>query len=141
MGAQSPYEILGEDGISELVDAFYDIMDELPEVAKIRSMHKVELHEVRGKLKDYLTGWMGGPPLYHKKTGTVCLTDPHEPFVIGPRERDQWLKCMDLALERINATQELKDMLKEPMFRVAEAVRNREFSSERDEDPNIIAVG
>ena len=141
MGAQSPYEILGEEGIGKLVDAFYDILDEIPEASKIRAMHKTELGEVRGKLKDYLTGWMGGPPLYHKKTGTVCLTDPHEPFAIGPRERDQWLLCMDMALDRIDATEDLKDMLKEPMFRVAEAVRNREFSSDTDQDPNMIAVG
>lgn len=141
MSAQSPYQILGEDGISRLVDAFYDAMDELPEARRIRAMHKTDLSEVRGKLKDYLIGWMGGPPLYHRKTGTVCLTEPHEPYAIGPRERDQWLKCMDTALERIGATDELKEMLKIPMFRIADTVRNREASSDRDQDPNIIAVG
>ena len=141
MTAQSPYQILGEEGIGELVDAFYDAMEELPDAARIRAMHKTDLSEVRGKLKDYLTGWMGGPPLYHRKTGTVCLTDPHEPYAIGPRERDQWLLCMDTALERINASDELKEMLKLPMFRIADTVRNRESSSDRDQDPNIIAVG
>ena len=141
MTAQSPYQILGEEGIGELVDAFYDAMEELPDAARIRAMHKTDLSEVRGKLKDYLTGWMGGPPLYHRKTGTVCLTDPHEPYAIGPRERDQWLLCMDTALERINASDELKEMLKIPMFRIADTVRNRESSSDRDQDPNIIAVG
>ena len=141
MSAQSPYQILGEEGIAELVDAFYDAMEELPDAARVRAMHKTDLSEVRGKLKDYLTGWMGGPPLYHRKTGTVCLTDPHEPYAIGPRERDQWLLCMDTALERINASDELKEMLKVPMFRIADTVRNRESSSDRDQDPNIIAVG
>ncbi len=141
MTARSPYEILGEDGIGELVDAFYDAMDEMPQAARVRAMHKENLDEVRDKLKDYLTGWMGGPPLYHRKTGTVCLTDPHDPYWIGPRERDQWLLCMDEALERISASDELKNMLKEPMYRIADTVRNRQSSSERDEDPNIIAVG
>lgn len=139
--AQTPYQILGEEGIAELVDAFYDAMDELPQAARVRAMHKANLDEVRDKLKDYLTGWMGGPPLYHRKTGTVCLTEPHEPFAIGPRERDQWLLCMDEALERIGASDELKAMLKVPMFRIADTVRNRESSSDRDQDPNIIAVG
>ncbi len=139
--AQSPYQILGEEGIAELVDAFYDAMDELPQAARVREMHKANLDEVRGKLKDYFTGWMGGPPLYQRKTGTVCLTDPHEPFWIGPRERDQWLVCMDAAMEQINASDELKTMLKEPMSRIADTVRNRETSSDRDQDPNIIAVG
>lgn len=141
MTAQSPYQILGEEGIAELVDAFYDAMDELPQAARVRAMHKASLDEVRGKLKDYFTGWMGGPGLYQKKTGTVCLTDPHEPYWIGPRERDQWLVCMDAALERIDASDELRTMLKEPMYRIADTVRNRETSSDRDQDPNIIAVG
>ncbi len=141
MTAQTPYQILGEEGIAKLVDAFYDAMDELPQAARVRAMHKANLDEVRDKLKDYLTGWMGGPPLYHRKTGTVCLTEPHEPFAIGPRERDQWLLCMDEALDRIGASDELKAMLKVPMFRIADTVRNRESSSDRDQDPNIIAVG
>jgi hypothetical protein len=35
---------------------------------------------------------------------------------------------------------ELRDMLKTPLFRVADAVRNREQSGTAD-DPNIIAAG
>ena len=141
MPAQSPYEILGDEGISELVDAFYDVMDELPQAAEVRAMHKENLDEVRKKLKNYLTGWMGGPPIYQMVTGTVCLTEPHEPYAIGPKERDQWLLCMDTALERIGASDELKEMLKVPMFRIADTVRNRDSSEPKPRDPNIIAVG
>ena len=132
MTARSPYEILGEDGIGELVDAFYDAMDEMPQAARVRAMHKENLDEIRDKLKDYLTGWMGGPPLYHRKTGTVCLTDPHDPYWIGPRERDQWLLCMDEALERISASDELKNMLKEPMYRIADTCLLYTSPSPRD---------
>ena len=141
MTAKTPYQILGEDGIRQLVDAFYDIMDTLPEASDIRKMHKADLSPVKAKLADYLTGWMGGPPLYYEKHGTVCMTEPHEPYAIGPEERDQWLLCMDRALEQIGASDELKQMLKEPMFRVADAVRNREQSSQFKNDPNVIATG
>ena len=141
MPPSTPYQILGQEGINQLVDAFYDAMDELTEAAHIRAMHKENLDEVRQKLKDYLIGWMGGPPIYQMKTGTVCLTDPHAPYAIGPKERDQWLLCMDTALERIDASDELKEMLKIPMFRVADTVRNRDSSEPKPRDPNIIAVG
>lgn len=141
MTAQSPYEILGDEGIAKLVDAFYDAMDELPQAAAVRAMHKENMDEIRKKLKNYLTGWMGGPPIYQMVTGTVCLTDPHEPYAIGPRERDQWLLCMDTALERTEAPEELKEMLKEPMFRIADTVRNQESSDPKPRDPSIIAVG
>jgi hemoglobin len=47
---------------------------------------------------------------------------------------------MNTALERTNASEELKEMLKVPMFRIAEAIRNHDGSpSAADTDPNIIA--
>ena len=139
--AQSPYEILGDQGIRRLADTFYEVMDELPQAAEVRAMHARNLDDIKRKLAAYLTGWMGGPPVYLAMTGTVCLTEPHEPYAIGPRERDQWLMCMDEALERIGASDELKAMLKEPMFRIADAVRNRDGRPKGNRNPNIIAAG
>ena len=138
---QTPYQILGDEGIRALTSAFYDIMDTLPEAAGIRAMHAEDLGPMKDKLADYLTGWMGGPPLYADKHGTVCMTEPHEPYHIGPRERDQWLLCMDKALEQIGASEELVEMLKVPMFRVADAVRNKDGVSAAESDPNVIAAG
>jgi len=138
--AQTPYQILGEDGIRELTSTFYDIMDTLPEAAGLRSMHAADLSGMKIKLAEYLTGWMGGPPLYSDKYGTVCMTSPHEPYHIGPEERDQWLLCMDKALEQTGASEELVAMLKEPMFRIADAIRNRDGVSAASLDDNIIAA-
>ncbi len=139
--AQSPYEILGDQGIRELVDAFYAVMDELPEAAEIRAMHADDLAPVRKKLTNYLIGWMGGPPVYLAVHGTVCLTDPHARFHIGPRQRDQWLRCMDMALERVGASEALKSMLATPLRHIADTVRNQDESDPAPRDPNIIAVG
>ncbi|TDG11986.1 globin [Seongchinamella unica] len=136
---KTPYQILGEDGIRELTSAFYDIMDELPEAANLRAMHAADLTPMKEKLAEYLTGWMGGPPRYADKYGTVCMTEPHEPYHIGPEERDQWLLCMDKALERIEASEELVEMLRIPLFRIADAVRNREGPNAASVDSNIIA--
>jgi hemoglobin len=138
---RTPYEILGEDGIRELVNAFYDIMDRLPEAASLRAMHAEDLTPIKEKLAEYLIGWMGGPPLYAQKYGSVCMTTPHEPYHIGPEERDQWLLCMNRALEETGASDELVEMLKIPLFRIADAVRNREGPSSAATDPNIIAAG
>ncbi len=139
--AQTPFQILGEDGIRRLCDAFYNVMDEAPEAAGIRAMHAQDLAPMKHKLADYLIEWMGGPPVWSNRTGSVCMTEPHEPFHIGPEERDQWLWCMDRALERTGASDELVAMLRQPMFRVADAVRNREGPSAARDNPNIIAAG
>jgi hemoglobin len=138
---QTPYEILGDDGIKQLARAFYDVMDELPQAADIRAMHAENMDHITRMLSAYLTGWMGGPPVYLALKGTVCLTDPHEPFRIGPKERDQWLLCMDAALEKVGASEDLKTMLKDPLYHIAETVRNCEDSVPKNSGPNIIAVG
>lgn len=139
--AQTPYQLLGEQGIRELCNTFYDIMDALPEAAGVRAMHARDLAPMKEKLAEYLIGWMGGPPLYANKYGTVCMTTPHEPYHIGPEERDQWLLCMDQALAHIGASEEVVAMLKVPLYRIADAVRNREGPSAAATNPNIIAAG
>ena len=116
-------------------------MDTLPEAADIRAMHAADLGHVTRMLAAYLTQWMGGPPVYLALKGSVCLTAPHEAYRIGRKERDAWLRCMDLALERVGASEQLKTMLHEPLRRVADAVRNDEDGDARARGPDIIAVG
>ena len=124
MTSRTPYQLLGDEGVKALANAFYDVMDELPEAASIRRMHGDSLDDIKQKLYEYLSGWMGGPGIYHEKYNTICMTKPHASYPIGERERNQWLMCMNRALERIDASEELKAMLKDPMFQVAEAIRN-----------------
>lgn len=138
---QTPYEMLGDEGIKRLAATFYEVMDELPLAADIRKMHSDNLDQVKRMLAAYLTGWMGGPPVYLAIKGTVCLTEPHAPYRIGPKERDQWLACMDEALVRVGASEALKQMLKKPLFQVADTVRNCEDSTPKNQGPSIIAVG
>jgi hemoglobin len=139
--AQTPYQLLGEAGIRELCNAFYDIMDSLPEAAGVRAMHAHDLSPMKEKLADYLIGWMGGPPLYAEKYGGVCMTEPHQPYQIGPQERDQWLLCMHRALAEVDASDEGIEMLRIPLFRIADAVRNREGPGAAATNPDIIAAG
>jgi len=48
---------------------------------------------------------------------------------------------MDKALEQTGASEELIKMLKVPMFRIADAIRNKEGPSAVVSDPNVIAAG
>ena len=126
MTRQVPYDMLGgEVGVRALCDAFYDVMDEAHEAAAIRRMHKPDLSVIRQTFFEYMSAWLGGPSLYPQKYGSMCITEPHLPYAIGARERDMWLMCMDRALERIQATEETKRLLKEPLFNVANMLCNR----------------
>ncbi|HND47437.1 MAG TPA: group II truncated hemoglobin, partial [Anaerolineales bacterium] len=100
MTEQSLYELLGgEEGVRTLVDRFYDLMDSSPEAKDVRALHAKSLKQAREKLFMFLSGWSGGPPLYIEKFGHPRLRMRHMPFVIGTRERDQWLWCMNHAVD------------------------------------------
>lgn len=101
----------GEMGIRKLVDDFYRFMDELPEAAVIRAMHKTDLTESRDKLTRFLCGWMGGPSLYAEKYGSINIPRDHSHLPIGAHERDAWLLCMERAIALQNYPQDFASYL------------------------------
>jgi hemoglobin len=108
----SSYRAAGERaGITRLVDAFYRFMDELPEARIIRRMHARDLSVSRDKLSLFLCGWMNGPSLYTEKYGPIRIPSAHEHLRIGPRERDAWLRCMELAIAEQGYAEEFASYL------------------------------
>jgi hemoglobin len=123
---QTPYEMIGGDVmVRRIVERFYDIMDQSPEAARIRAMHASDLAPMRQRLFEFLSGWLGGPPLYFQRPDPKCIVSAHRPFAIGAAERDEWMLCMRRALEDCGVSQELRTLLDRPFQRMAEAFRNR----------------
>ncbi len=123
---QTPYALLGgEEKVRQLVNRFYDLMDELPEAYEIRKLHAGSLDAAREKLFKFLSGWLGGPPLYEQEFGHPMLRRRHLPFAIGERERDQWLLCMQQAMDEIGAEDQLRQHLDQAFFRTADHMRNQ----------------
>ena len=122
----TPYELLGGDaGVRRLVERFYDLMDSAPEAATIRALHAASLKASREKLYLYLTTWTGGPPLYTEKYGHPRLRMRHFPFRIGIRERDEWLWCMDRALDEHEIPDQLRGALRSRLHALADHMRNQ----------------
>ncbi|MDD2699806.1 MAG: group II truncated hemoglobin [Sideroxydans sp.] len=115
----------GEAKIRELVQRFYHLMDELPEVHRIRKMHHISLKGAEEKLFMFLTGWMGGPQLYVEKFGHPRLRQRHMPFAIGDEERDQWMMCMSQALDDVVEDEALRKELMAAFQKVADFMRNQ----------------
>lgn len=90
----------GLEGIRQLVDDFYQEMDELKDARVIRDMHRPDLTESRDKLTLFLCGWLGGPRLYHDKYGSINIPKSHMHLPIGEAERDAWLLCMERAIAK-----------------------------------------
>ncbi len=122
----SPYQLVGGDaGVRALVDAFYDRMDLTEAFAGIRRLHPASLDGSRDKLYWYLSGWLGGPPMYVERFGHPRLRARHLPFPIAESERDQWLACMRLAMEDVGMNDELAEALMKAFFGTADWMRNR----------------
>jgi len=126
----SLYDLIGgETKLRALVDRFYDIMDSSPEAKDIRAYHAKSLSGSREKLFMFLSGWSGGPPLYIEKYGHPRLRMRHAPFAIGEKERDQWLWCMNKALDESGILPAVVEHLKSRFAEVADFMRNKVESS------------
>lgn len=124
--SSSLYDMLGgEAGVRVLVNRFYDIMDSSPEAKDIRAFHAASLKQSREKLFMFLSGWSGGPQLYIEKYGHPRLRMRHMPFSIGERERDQWLWCMNRALDESDFLPTVKEYLKSRFTETADFMRNK----------------
>ncbi len=98
----TPYfHIGGEPAVRLLVNQFYFYMDTLVEAQGIREIHQPDLFSVNSKLFKFLSGWLGGPNLFIEEFGHPMLRARHFPFIIGESESEQWMFCMNKALEEI----------------------------------------
>ena len=121
------YEAIGGDAaVRALTHSFYGLMDTLPEAARCRAVHPPDLSGSEEKLYEYLTGWLGGPPLYTQKRGHPMLRRRHFMASIGPAERDEWLLCFVRALEETVPSEGLRAVILEPVTRLAHHMQNQE---------------
>lgn len=127
---RTPYEAIGGDEqVRTLVDVFYDHMESDADYRDIRDLHPDDLASSREKLYLFLSGWLGGPPLYIEKYGHPRLRGRHMPFPIGVNERDQWLACMTTAMNDRAITGDLRDFLDARFAHVANFMRNTDATT------------
>lgn len=123
--ASALYRAVGGDaGVRGLVDRFYDLMDLDPDFAELRALHPPALDGSRDKLYWFLSGWMGGPPLYEQRHGHPRLRARHLPYPIGVAARDQWMLCMIRAMREQRLDEVLVVRLAESFFKTADWMRN-----------------
>lgn len=115
----------GAEKVRALVHRFYSIMDELPESYGIRKMHAENLQHSEDKLFKFLSGWMGGPQLYIQEYGHPMLRRRHLPFAISTSESNQWMLCMNKALQEVVVDEELRQGLSIAFTGVADHMRNQ----------------
>lgn len=119
------YELIGgEEKLRGLVDRFYDLMDLEQGYAGIRALHPTTMEGSRDKLFWFLSGWTGGPNLFIERFGHPRLRARHLPYAIGTSERDQWLHCMNQAMQEVEIDPALQAHLQKAFAETADWMRN-----------------
>ena len=123
--SDTSYKAAGElEGLTKLVDDFYDQMSTLTEAKHIREMHPNDLSLSRKKLVYFLSGWLGGPSLYAQHFGGISIPRSHQHLVIGDAEGDAWLLCMEKALEKQPYQEDFKTYLIEQLKFPTERIKD-----------------
>ena len=123
---ETPYQRLGGEAVlRQLVQRFYEIMNQSPDVRDIRKMHAADLGGARTKLFKFMSGWLGGPDLFFEEYGHPRLRARHFPFAISVDERDQWMLCMNQALDETTMDEELREALRVALAQTATHMINQ----------------
>lgn len=89
----------GSDTFDRIAARFYE------EVARdevLRPMYPEEdLGPAQQRLRMFLEQYWGGPRTYSDQRGHPRLRMRHNPYRIGPIEKDAWLRCMHTAISSI----------------------------------------
>ena len=121
----SPYQqIGGAPAVESLVNRFYDLVEAEAEAAPLRALHALGhgLAHARQAQFLFLTGFLGGPHLYHEQNGHADVLRMHAHLPIDAKARDAWLSCMQQALRMENLPDEVAERLMMSFTRIANRI-------------------
>ncbi|SFC50437.1 group II truncated hemoglobin [Pseudoalteromonas denitrificans] len=124
---KTPYEIMGgKSGAYNLAKRFYDIMEKDSYAKPLLDLHPQPLDRIRCVFFEFLSGWLGGPDLFTEKYGHPMLRKRHLPFLIDEELRNQWIYCMNKALDIEIDNPLLRQGLKQSFSQLATHMINQE---------------
>jgi hemoglobin len=136
--AGSLYDRIGPEALAALVTRFYARVALDPDLAPI---FPADLSLTAEKQLAFLTGFLGGPPLYHQRFGHPRLRARHLPHPITPTRGRAWLACMNAALR---ATPEIAEAdareLYAALARVAAHMVNTPEEAEQAEPGQLLSI-
>jgi len=122
----TPYDNMGEQGVRNLAERFYDIMESDPKAAELLAIHPQPLDKIREKFFQFLSGWTGGPDLFVEQYGHPRLRARHLPFPVDQNLKDQWMYCMNKALNSEVDSLVVRGHLRQAFNQMASHMINKE---------------
>lgn len=122
----TPFEgIGGTEMIHQLVEDFYDRVALHPD---LKPIFPDDLTETARKQKQFLTQFLGGPPLFSEEHGHPMMRARHLPFPITPLRAEAWLGCMSEAMEEVNVPHPWREQIFDRLTKVAHHMVNTDDS-------------
>jgi hemoglobin len=104
------YSIIGEEGFTTLVAAFYR---QVPHDEILNAMYPPEDRAAaEQRLRDFLIYRFGGPQRYIEERGHPRLRARHLPFRIDQAARDRWMQLMNNAFAEAALPAEVEQFLR-----------------------------
>jgi hemoglobin len=123
MTDETVFELIGEDGFSQLIAAFYR------HVAKddvLRPLYpEQDLQPAEERLRDFLVFRFGGPPRYIEQRGHPALRMRHAPFAVNRAAHDHWLAAMEKAFAESELDPQAEPVLRKFFVEAAAFLINR----------------
>ncbi len=124
---QPPYQRLGgADGVRQLVECFYDLVETEAVAEPLRLMHLRGHGIAHSRIAqfEFMSGFLGGPRLYFENNRHADVRQMHAHLAIDAQARDAWIGCMKLALDQCRVEPDLADTLMGSFTRVAHMLQN-----------------
>lgn len=113
--------MLGPENLKLLVDNFYELVIQHPE---IKHLFVNGIDEIKRKQYYFLTQFLGGPALYTENIGQPKMRLRHLPHKITQAGKEAWLDCMRQAIDKLPIEQNFKYTLYNCFLMVAEHMVN-----------------
>lgn len=117
------YSIIGEQGFTRLVAAFYKRVPTDDLLAPMYPNH--DFAGAEDRLRGFLIQRFGGPEHYSQKRGHPRLRMRHAGFHIDERARNRWIDLMESALEEVKLPKEVVPALEAFFHEAATFMINR----------------
>lgn len=116
------YSKIGPAILSAVLDEFYDLVFDHSTIAHLFTNDRSHIKDKQFK---FLTQFLGGPQLYTEEFGHPKLRMRHLPHAIDPKAKDEWLRCMRYAIDKVIMDKQIADALYGVFPRIADHMVNR----------------
>ena len=97
--ARSAYDLVGGmPAVQQIVDRFYDLLEQNPDYAALRALHAPDLAAMRTSLSGFLAAWLGGPRDWFSENPGKCMMSAHRDVTMNAETGRQWAEAMAHAI-------------------------------------------